>query len=106
MAVDKRKNNKGTKGNKGGRPSKAQEQKANTIFLTALGRIYETETDEETKISFVTELVESDRGKMFVAEHLFGKPKEVVENINKNFDAGELTPEKVKEINALLESKY
>ena len=105
--MDKRKNNGGhSTAGKAGRPSKAQEQKANTIFLTALGRIYETETDEETKISFVTELVESDRGKMFVAEHLFGKPKEVVENINKNFDAGELTPEKVKEINALLESKY
>lgn len=39
-------------------------------------------------------------------EYSLGKPTERVENINKNYDAGELTAEKIKEINSLLESKY
>jgi len=74
--MDKRKNNGGAR--KGaGRPTKADEQKTNNIFLSALKRIHSTTEDEETKIVFTMDLMKSDRGKMFVAEHLFGKPKEI-----------------------------
>ena len=74
--MDKRKNNGGAR--KGaGRPTKADEQKTNNIFLSALKRIHSTTEDEETKIVFTMELMQSERGKMFVAEHLFGKPKEL-----------------------------
>ena len=76
------------KGNKlgKGRPPKADEEKVNNIFLKALGQLYNKETEEETKIEFVKNtLMESQRGQLFVAEHIFGKPKEFVEtthNIN------------------------
>ena len=76
------------KGNKlsKGRPSKADEQKANVIFLNALKELFNTEVDDDAKILFVkTTLMDSQRGQLFIAEHLFGKPKETVEqtlNIN------------------------
>lgn len=59
-----------------GRKSKADEEKVNEIFLTALGDLYDKETDDENKVEFAKELMKSDRGKQFIAEHLFGKPKE------------------------------
>ena len=76
------------KGNKlgKGRPPKVEEEKVNNIFLKALGQLYSKETEEETKIEFVkTTLMESQRGQLFIAEHIFGKPKEVIEathNVN------------------------
>ena len=76
------------KGNKlgKGRPKKAEEEKVNNIFLKALGQLYNKETEEETKIEFVkTTLMDSQRGQLFIAEHIFGKPKEVIEathNVN------------------------
>lgn len=79
------------KGNKHGkgRPPKADEEKVNNIFLTALKQLHNTDTDEEAKIAFVKgTLLESQRGQLFVAEHIFGKPKETIEtthNVN-NFD--------------------
>jgi hypothetical protein len=76
------------KGNKlgKGRPPKVEEEKVNNIFLKALGELYNKETEEETKIAFVKNtLMESQRGQLFIAEHIFGKPKETIEathNIN------------------------
>jgi len=76
------------KGNKlsKGRPTKIDEQKANTIFLNALKDLYNTEIDDDAKKTFVKKvLMEIPRGQLFIAEHLFGKPKETVEqtlNIN------------------------
>ena len=69
-----------------GRPPKVEEEKVNNIFLKALGQLYNKETEEETKIEFVKNtLMESQRGQLFIAEHIFGKPKETIEathNIN------------------------
>jgi hypothetical protein len=76
------------KGNKlgKGRPRKADEEKANEIMLKALKELYNKDTDEEAKIHFVKDtLLESQRGQLFVAEHIFGKPKEtseVTHNVN------------------------
>lgn len=39
-------------------------------------------------------------------EYRFGKPKEVIENINRNFDAGKLTEEEVKMLKTTIESEY
>lgn len=81
---DKRKNNGGHK--TAGRKPKVEEQKVNTIFLKALGELYNKDTEEETKIAFVKNtLMDSQRGQLFIAEHIFGKPKETIEtthNIN------------------------
>jgi hypothetical protein len=70
------------KGNKlgKGRPPKADEEKANEIMLKALKELYSKDTDEEAKIKFVKDkLLESQRGQLFIAEHIFGKPKETIE---------------------------
>lgn len=39
-------------------------------------------------------------------EYRFGKPKETIENINKNYDVGKLTKEEIEEINKVLENNY
>jgi hypothetical protein len=81
---DKRKNNGGHK--TAGRKPKVEEEKVNNIFIKALSQLYNKETEEETKIAFVKNtLMESQRGQLFIAEHIFGKPKETIEathNIN------------------------
>jgi len=63
-----------------GRPSKVDEEKANYIFLTALKEVYSKDIDNDAKVSFVKELLETPRGQLFVAEHVFGKPKETIDN--------------------------
>jgi hypothetical protein len=83
------------KGNKlgKGRPPKADEEKVNNLFVNALKELYDKETEDEAKIYFIKNtLLESQRGQLFVAEHIFGKPKETIEtthNVN-NFDIKEL----------------
>ena len=62
-----------------GRKPVAQEQKVNEIFLSALKSIKSVETDDEAKIEFAKDLLETQRGQIFIAEHLFGKPKETID---------------------------
>lgn len=62
-----------------GRKSVAQEQKVNEIFLSALKSLKSVETDDEAKIEFAKDLLETQRGQIFIAEHLFGKPKETID---------------------------
>lgn len=64
-----------------GRKPKADEQKVNAIFVNAMKRLYSVDDDDEAKTKFVHEaLLSSQRGQIFVAEHVFGKPKETVDN--------------------------
>jgi hypothetical protein len=68
-----------------GRKSKVDEEKVNTLFANALKTFYKVDTDVEAKEKLVHTLLESQRGQIFISEHLFGKPKETVEtthNIN------------------------
>ena len=69
-----------------GRKPKVEDEKVNNIFLKALGELYNKDTEEDTKIAFVKNtLMDSQRGQLFIAEHIFGKPKETIEtthNIN------------------------
>ena len=68
-----------------GRPPKVEEEKVNTIFINALKTFYKVETDEEAKQNLVHTLLTSQRGQIFVSEHLFGKPKETIDQtINVN----------------------
>jgi len=62
-----------------GRKSKADEEKVNVLFANALKTFYKVDTDNEAKEKLVHTLLESQRGQIFVSEHLFGKPKETVE---------------------------
>lgn len=62
-----------------GRKPKADEEKVNTIFVNALKQLYGKELEVEAKIEFAKELLNSQRGQIFIAEHLFGKPKETID---------------------------
>lgn len=68
-----------------GRPTKADELKVNELFNKALKVLYKQDTDEDNKVNFIVDLLDSQRGQIFVAEHLFGKAKDTVEttlNVN------------------------
>lgn len=90
-----------------GRKSVQDEEKITNIFSAAVKRIFgEKDADgklikeaEETeaKISLIVDLYTFPRGKIFVAEHVLGKPREVVDlQINKAPDLSELTTEDIK----------
>jgi hypothetical protein len=71
-----------------GNKSKQDFEKTNTVFLSAIKQVKNVETDEEARIELAKDLYNSQRGQIFIAEHLFGKPKETIEtthNIN-DFD--------------------
>ena len=64
-----------------GRKPIAEELKARDTFLKAIKEFYKKETCEEAQIQFIKEtLMESQRGQIFIAEHIFGKPEERVSN--------------------------
>jgi len=65
-----------------GRKTKADEEKTNHIFLTMIKEVKNVETDDEARIELAKELFSFERGCMFIAEHVFGKPKEIIEQIN------------------------
>ena len=96
--MDKRKENRGTIGNNGGRKSKAEEQK----LIEKLSPL------EETAHAKLKENIESGKEwaiKLFF-DYMYGKPKQMIEQKNINYDAGELTPEDVILINENLERTY
>jgi hypothetical protein len=97
------------KGNKlgKGRPTKADEVKANTIMLNALKEIYSTETDDEAKIAFIKDtLMDSQRGQLFIAEHIFGKAPQEIKQTNFNIDKEDLTIEEIRKIKDTLDNAY
>lgn len=69
-----------------GRKTKADEQKVNTLFVNALKELYNEDNEESAKIKFIkSTLMDSQRGQLFIAEHIFGKPKDISEvdlNVN------------------------
>jgi hypothetical protein len=90
-----------------GRPTKVDEHKSNKLFVQALKDLYSKETDDEAKIHFIKEvLLDSQRGQLFVAEHIFGKAPQDINQTNLNIDAKELTKEEIKKINDALENEY
>jgi len=70
---------KGGKRAGAGRKSKVEEEKVNTLFIIALKELYKKDKDDVAKVEFIKTLSESQRGQIFIAEHLFGKPKERVD---------------------------
>lgn len=77
--MDGRRNNKGTIGNKGGRPSKADEQLANTRIARALRTIHSKDDDEDAIHEFLVDYGQSKDGKNFFAQHLLGLPQKNVD---------------------------
>lgn len=97
--MDKRKFNGGAR--KGaGRPAKADELK----FLEKLDK----HIDQDEAIESLKQLIKDGNFnaiKLYF-EYRFGKPKEVVENINMNYDSGKITEEELIILNKVLESEY
>lgn len=90
-----------------GRPSKVEEEKVNNLFVTALKQLYEKETDDEAKIDFIKNtLLESPRGQIFVAEHIFGKAPQEIKQTNFNIEAKDLDDEEIKRIKDALDNAY
>ena len=74
---DGRKNNGGHPNS--GRKSKVEEKKANYIFTEALKKITGKDSPDEAKIQYIVELAEFERGRMWIADKTFGKPKEGID---------------------------
>jgi len=75
-----------------GAKRKADIEKANEVFLSMIKSVHSVDTDEEAKQELAKTLYSFERGQMFIAEHIFGKPKETIEtthNLN-NFDIKEM----------------
>ena len=96
--MDKRKENKGTIGNNGGRKSKAEEQQLiekltplEPLAFKALTTALEDGKDWAVRLFF---------------QYNFGMPKQIVEQKNINIDAGKLTDEEIKRINDQLDKSY
>ena len=71
-----------------GNKTKQDFEKTNNIFINAIKQVKNVETDEDARIELAKDLLTFERGKIFISEHLFGKPKETIDsnvNIN-NFD--------------------
>lgn len=97
------------KGNKlgKGRPPKADEEKVNNLFVNALKELYNKETDDEAKTTFIKEtLLSSQRGQIFVAEHIFGKAPQEIKQTNFNIEAKDLDDEEIKRIKEALDNAY
>jgi hypothetical protein len=85
-------NGHGGKRENSGNKSKQDFEKTNNIILSAVKLIKNVETDFDAKVELVKDLYTFERGKIFLAEHLLGKPKETIEtthNLN-NFDIKEM----------------
>ena len=82
-----------------GRKPVADEKKANVLFTRALKEIHNTDNDDDAKVEFIKDLYKSTRGQQFLAEHLFGKPKDNVDlNINKKPDLSHLSIDEIKDL--------
>ena len=86
-----------------GRKTKAEELKVQKLGLSAIEKIYGSVESYYEHIA--KEAKDSFPHLKLLHEYVFGKAPDVVHNINENFNT-ELTPEKIKEINEILESAY
>lgn len=87
-----------------GRPTRAEEEKTNNIFLAMIKEVRKVETDDDARKEIAKELFSFERGCMFIAEHLFGKPKEKIDVTSgdspiQNFNLSKLTD---KELSVIL----
>jgi hypothetical protein len=63
-----------------GAKKKSEVEKANHFFLSMIKLVHNVETDEEAKLELAKTLYSFERGQMFIAEHLFGKPVQTIDN--------------------------
>ncbi len=80
--MEKKNTHGGARANAGA-PRKAEVEQSNVIFLNAIKEAKNVDNDLDARKEFAKELLTFERGKMFIAEHLFGKPDQ---NINQKLD--------------------
>lgn len=61
-----------------GAKRKADVEKSNEIFLKMIKDVKNVSTDEQAKMELAKELFSFERGQMFIAEHVFGKPEQTI----------------------------
>lgn len=82
--MEEKKQHGGARANAGA-PRKAEVEQSNVIFLTAIKELKNVDNDLDARKAFAKDLLTFERGKMFIAEHLFGKPEQTVNtNLNVN----------------------
>lgn len=77
--MEKKNTHGGVRANAGA-PRKAEVEQSNLIFLNAIKEAKNVENDFDARKEFAKELLTFERGKMFIAEHLFGKPIQTIDN--------------------------
>lgn len=98
--MDKRKNNKGTVGNKGGRPPKADEIKLIEQMDAVL-------IPEKVWEALACKVVDGDvQAQKTWLQYRFGMPKQIVEQTNVNIEQKDLTDEEIKRIKDNLYNAY
>jgi hypothetical protein len=102
----KEKNTHGGARANAGAPRKSEVEQSNFIFISAIKDVYNAENDEDARKEFVKELLTFERGKMFIAEHVFGKPKQIVEQTNINIEEKDLTSDEIKLIRDNIKDAY
>jgi len=75
----------GARENAGSKPV-ADEKKVTELITKALKGYHSVDTDDDAKEKFILDLYSTPRGQIFLAEHLFGKPKETVHNQHELID--------------------
>lgn len=68
-----------------GRKPIMEEEQRNVILQNAINKLYNCDNDDVGREEFIKDLLSFERGKMFIAEHLFGKPKETRDITLKEF---------------------
>ena len=86
-----------------GRKSKANEEKAKELIRLALKKLYNQEEDDENTVMFLNDFAQTTKGQQFIAEHLLGKPKDIVENTLIVEDSVDLSIYKVKDLKKSLD---
>ena len=89
-----------------GAPTKAEQIQSNNIFLSAIKEVNNVDNDEDARTSFAKDLLTFERGKMFIAEHLFGKAPQEIKQTNLNIEAKDLDEEEIKLIKDSLDKNY
>jgi hypothetical protein len=72
-----------------GRKPVAEEKKVTALITEAIKEYHNVDCSDEAKKEFIKTLYSHTRGQIFLAEHLFGKPKETIDNniyLNEKFD--------------------
>ena len=89
-----------------GAPKKSEVLQTNFLILSAIKELKSVYSDEDARKEVVKELWTFERGKMFIAEHLLGKPPQEIKQTNLNIDAKDLDEEEIKRIKIALDNAY